>query len=366
MSVSGDVLSVIAPTWRHDLRSEVDLIEEVARLIGFDALPDTLRAARPGHTPDHPLHVASRRVRDALVALGLSETRPMPFTSTGNEQTPRVRNPLADDEPFLRASILDTLARRAEYNLSRMQGNIRLFEIGNAFLASNGRLPREELRVGALVMGARRPVHFSEPQPPVFDAWDAKAMAERMIAAAFPGAQLTCRPAMMPTLWILHVEGRGDVGKVECVALDRPAWSTEAFGVEVCLGVLTSDDVAPHGAHAHTDLPERAVATFVGPRVVPIPVTPAAEFDLALLVPDGVTAASVEATLRTAGGELLERVTLFDEFRGRGIAEGTRSLGWRLTFRHPQRTLREKEIEGRRAKLLDILDKELGIRPRAT
>jgi phenylalanyl-tRNA synthetase beta chain len=74
----------------------------------------------------------------------------------------------------------------------------------------------------------------------------------------------------------------------------------------------------------------------------------------------------VEATIRTAGGELLERVELFDEFRGAGIPAGVRSLAWRLTWRHPERTLRDKEIEGRRSRLLEILDKELGIRPRAS
>ena len=122
-------LVVTPPTWRHDLLIEVDLIEEVARLVGFDSLPDELRPFRPGNAPDHPLHLAGRRVRDLLVGMGLAETRPMPFTSTGDGDTPRVRNPLADDEPFLRASILDTLARRAEYNLTRMQGNLRLFEV---------------------------------------------------------------------------------------------------------------------------------------------------------------------------------------------------------------------------------------------
>ncbi|MDQ8173863.1 MAG: phenylalanine--tRNA ligase subunit beta, partial [Gemmatimonadota bacterium] len=131
-------LLVTPPSWRHDLLLEVDLIEEVARLVGFDTLPDELRPFRPGTAPDHPLHLAGRRVRDLLVGMGMAETRPMPFTATGDEHTPRVRNPLADDEPFLRASVLDTLARRAEYNLSRMQGDLRLFEIGNVFLPSGG------------------------------------------------------------------------------------------------------------------------------------------------------------------------------------------------------------------------------------
>ncbi|WP_411282557.1 phenylalanine--tRNA ligase subunit beta [Gemmatimonas sp.] len=360
-------LVVTPPTWRHDLLLEVDLIEEVARLVGFDSLPDELRPFRPGNAPDHPLHLAGRRVRDLLVGMGLAETRPMPFTSTGEEHTPRVRNPLADDEPFLRASILDTLARRAEYNLTRMQGNLRLFEIGNVFLGTSARLPREEVHVGALIMGSRRPAHFTEPQPPAFDLWDAKEIAGRVLAAAFPGQAATLSAGATPSIWTLAVDGLGHVGRVETVALDRPVWASEAFGLEVTLGVMTSADVAPPRTNGHNAAPfAREASASAGIRFQGLPTTPAVEIDLALLVPDSVDAATVEQALRTAGGELLERVSLFDEFRGAGVPATHRSLGWRLTFRHPERTLRDKEIEGRRARLLDLLDKELGIRPRAT
>ena len=362
---AGDALAVTAPTWRHDLSLEVDLIEEVARLIGFDTLPDELRPFRPGTAPDHPLHLASRRVRDVLVGLGLAETRPMPFTATGNEHSPRVRNPLADDEPYLRASILDTLARRAEYNLSRMQGNLRLFEVGNTFLPRASRLPLEEMRVGALLMGARRPAHFTDANPPAFDVWDAKELADRMAAAAFPGRAVSFVDGEGPVAWQVHVDGLGQVGQVEAVSLDRPVWASDAWGVELTLGVLSSDDIAAPGQAAHAPAVRESGATRAV-RYTPLPVTPAAEIDLALLVPDGTSAAAVEAALRTAGGELLEQVQLFDEFRGSGIPAGVRSLAWRLTWRHPERTLRDKEIEGRRARLLDILDKELGIRPRAS
>ena len=365
VTVDSGALHVVPPTWRHDLSLEVDLIEEVARLNGFDALPDELRPFRPGNAPDHPLHLAGRRVRDTLVALGLSETRPMPFTSSGDETSPRVLNPLADDEPYLRASLLDTLARRAEYNLSRMQGNVRLFEVGNAFVPTSDRLPREEVRVAALLMGARRPAHFTEPQPPAFDVWDAKELALRLLAAAFPGVSHALEAGDGETLWTLHVDGVGHVGRIVLVALDRPLWAEATFGIEATLGVISSADIAPPGAHAHVTTVERGAAPSSGIRVRPLPVQPAAEFDLALLVPDGTTAGTVASALQTAGGELLENVALFDEFRGAGIPVGYRSLAWRLTFRHPERTLRDKEIDGRRARLLETLEKELGITPRA-
>ena len=375
---AASTLLVTPPAWRHDVTREVDLIEEVARLRGFDRLPDVLHGARPGTVPDHPLFTAYRRVRDALVAEGLFEVRPLPFTAgpprTGASGAPspadashsdlvRVANPLAEDEPYLRTSVLDTLARRAEYNLNRMQGNVRMFEVGTVFTSQGSALPREEQRVGALVMGARRPIHFSEPQPPAYDAWDAKALALTVATSAFPGAEVIMVPATAPLLWLVQVGGVV-VGEVRPVALDAPVWAKAAFGVELTLGTVPSTPVAARGAHAHETpaVPDASVPQ----RYRPLPTTPAAEFDLALLVPDATGAAQVERVLREVSGAQLERCELFDEFRGAGVPEGTRSLAWRLTFRHPERTLRDKEIEGRRSQLLKTLEAQLGVRPRTT
>jgi phenylalanyl-tRNA synthetase beta chain len=363
----GEALVVTPPSWRHDLGLEVDLVEEVARLRGFDILPDALAPQRPSRAPDDPLVVIGRRVRDACVSAGLLETKAMPFTSHGDATTPRVRNPLAEDEPYLRARILDTLAGRAEYNLARMQGDVRLFEIGHVFGASTGRLPQEALHAGALLLGARRPAHFTEPEPPPFDAWDAKALAASMARAAWPGEAVTFDPVDEgDVLWRVRV-GEGDaardVGHVSHVPLDRPVWAAEAFGVELVLGRVSSDDVAPHGAHAHGVAARDEARRHLQ---LQVPLTmPAAEFDLALLVPAGVTAAAIEALLRRDGGELLEAVRIFDEYRGDGLPAGTRSLAWRLRFRHPERTLRDKELEGRRAKLVAALTTELGVTLRA-
>ncbi|MEO7362372.1 MAG: phenylalanine--tRNA ligase subunit beta [Gemmatimonadaceae bacterium] len=370
------IMFVTSPTWRNDLNLEVDFIEEIARLKGFDVLPDELRATRPGNVPDHPLYSVGRRVRDALVTAGLAETRPMPFTKTGDESL-RVRNPLADDEPFLRQSILETLARRAEFNLARMQGNIRLFEVGNAFVASTSRLPREETRVGALIMGMRRPPHFTEPNPPAFDVWDAKALAETMIGAAFPRGVATLEAGEGDTLWVIKSRKGNVLGRVARVALDKPVWASDAYGVELLLGAMSSIDVAAARGNAHglfvpstpdalQDAKAASVVTSAHATYQPIPTTPAAEFDLALLVPDATMAMDVERVLRATAGDLLESVHLFDEFRGSGVPEGSRSLAFHLTFRHPERTLKEKEIEGRRLALLDQLNKELGIKPRAS
>ena len=93
---------------------------------------------------------------------------------------------------------------------------------------------------------------------------------------------------------------------------------------------------------------------------------PAMEIDLALIVPNVTTAAEVEKVIRDSAGDLLESLEVFDEFRGQGIPKGSRSLAWRLTFRHPERTLRDREIHGRTAKILSTLEAALGIRQRTS
>ena len=352
-----DVMHATPPTWRQDLLLEADLIEEIVRVRGFDLVSDELRAFRPGTVPDHPLHLVELRVREHLVGQGLYETRPMPFTKDDTSGV-RVQNPLADDEPYLRSSLLDTLARRAEYNLNRMEGDVRLFEVGHAFLPSGGRLPLEEVRVAALLLGRRRPPHFTDPDPAPYDAWDVKALAASLAAVAFPGEAVVLVPATGAALWRVEVAGR-PVGVAQRVALDKPVWAADAFGVELTLGVMPSADVAPAGAHAAV-VAQRSPSV---PHVVyrTIPVMPAAGFDLALLLASGVSAADVEAVIRRESGELLESVQVFDEYRGERLPAGVRSVAWRLQFRHPERTLRDKELEGRRGKLVSVLQRELGV-----
>ncbi len=354
----GDTLTVMPPSWRHDLRLEVDLIEEVLRLRGFDLVSDELRAFRPGTVPDHPLHVTELRVRNFLVGRGLLEARPMPFTRDPASGT-RVRNPLADDEPYLRSTVLDSLARRAEYNLNRMEGDIRLFETGHVFLPSTDRLPIEEVHVAVLLTGRRQPAHFTNPNPPVFDAWDAKALAESLATEAFPGHTIALTAAESGTLWRVYANDH-DVGVVQTVVLDKPVWAADAFGIELRLGVMSSADVAPIGQHAPISATSRSQSDrHVVYRTVPV--MPAAGFDLALVLPERVRAADVEAVLRRESGELLESIHVFDEYRGDRLPAGMRGVGWRLQFRHPERTLREKELDGRRSKLVSALQRELGV-----
>jgi phenylalanyl-tRNA synthetase beta chain len=244
-----------------------------------------------------------------------------------------------------------------------MQGNVRLYEIGSAFERGTDALPDETVRVAALVMGSREPAHFTNAKPAPYDAWDAKTIAETIARVAVGTAQLVPAETGGDELWSIVVDGERR-GHVSRVPLDAPVWASQAYGIEMILGSMSNGDVAPPGEHAH-DL----VAPHVPRRVAtyrPLPSTPAAEFDLALLVPDGVRAADVDRVIRAAAGELLENLVAFDLYEGAGVDAGHRSVAWRLTLRHPERTLRDKEIEGRRAKILSALQTELNVRQRST
>jgi len=351
-----DVLKISPPSWRHDVKGEVDLAEEIARLRGYDTFSSELRPFRASAVPDSPLVPVIRRVQDALVTTGLLEVRPMPFVAEGKGATVRVTNPLAEDEAYLRGDLLTTLIGRAEHNLARMQGNVRLFEIGTAFFAGESpanlpgpkkaMLPREEMHVAALIMGQRAPTHFTRAVQPSYDEWDIKYVAETTAAAAFTGAAVKLIPGSGETLWDISVDGI-TVGSARRLKLDAPVWARPAFGLEINLDAIEQSAVRNKAYR-------------------PIPLTPRVQVDLALVAATSVTAAQIDEVIRREAGELLESLTLFDEFIGQGIPEGSRSLAWALTFRHPERTLKDKEVQGRTETIVKALEGELGVRQRTS
>jgi phenylalanyl-tRNA synthetase beta chain len=370
VAASGEELRVVPPTWRSDIAEEIDVVEEVARLRGYETFSDELRPGRPTVVPDDPQWIVAKQLRDALVGAGLLEARPMPFVVGAERGFVRVQNPLAENEAYLRRDVLDTLARRAEHNLAHREGNVRLFEIGHVFRPGRGPMPEEELRVACLVMGQRRPPHFTTPNPENYDEWDAKYVGELVARVAFPGAAIELRPVEASTepapLWEIVIDGasRGVVGPVQINAAVS-AGAAPAFGIELSLGQVDAAPVAPAGRNAHGQSDGRRPAPAVS-RFRPLPTTPAAQFDLALQIRDEQTAAEVEGVIRRAAGDVLESITLFDLYSGKGVDPGHRSVAWRLTLRHPDRTLSSKEIDARRSQILRALEAELGVRQRST
>ncbi|HET7296563.1 MAG TPA: phenylalanine--tRNA ligase subunit beta [Gemmatimonadales bacterium] len=335
-------LAVQVPGWRPDVTREVDFIEEVARLKGYDTFPDELRPYRPGTVPDAPVERAKAGVRAQLARAGFYEARTMPLTGPDGPDAVPIRNPISAEEAYLRRRLLPGLLRRVEHNWAGHNRDIRLFEVGTVFRRGAG-APEEWTSVAGVLTGARRPPHWSEAvKLPDMDIWDLKHHFELAVRAASPSCDL--RPAAPETAgWVAVHRGSGEaMGSAGPLAADVPNWGAPVFGFELRLEV-----------------------GLAGPASYrPLPVQPPVERDVALVLPTGVTAAAVEDVLRRAAGPLLERLEVFDEYRGPGIPPGHRGVAWHCTFRDSDRTLRERDVDEMEKRGLAALEGELGVRRR--
>ena len=337
-------LAVQVPGWRPDVTREVDLIEDVARLKGYDAFPDELRPYRPGTVPDAPEEQARARVREGLVRVGLLEARTLPLGPPDGADSLTILNPLSAEEAHLRRRLLPALVRRVEHNWANHNRDIRLFEVGTVFRRGSGAPVEEWTSVAAVLTGARRPPHWSEgAKLPDMDIWDLKYHFELAVELAAPGCNVEPVTGGAVGWQALQRGGRAVMGWAGPLEADAPVWAAPLFGLEVRLA-LTS----------------RAPVMYR-----PLPVQPAVEQDVALVLPPGVSAVLVAEVLRRAVGPLLERLDVFDEYRGPGIPAGHRGVAWHCTFRDPERTLREAEVKEAMARGLAALEEELGVRRRA-
>jgi len=332
-----DRLHVQVPGWRPDVTREIDLIEEVARLHGYDTFPVEMRPFRPSTVPSDPMEEIKRRVRVLLAGFGLSEARSLSLTAKGGPDAFRVLNPLSAEDAYLRRDLLSGLVRSVERNWAVRERDVRLFEIGVAFRAAGGPLPEQTLRVAGTVTGGRAPAHWSASgKISDYDVWDAKGLLETVARlAGGPG-----RLATVPDGWEWRDAADARRGWAGWLEADRPAWAGEVFGFELDL-VLAGEGAV---------------------RFEALPTTPPVERDVALLLPPAVTAAQVEEVIRAAAGTLLAGLTVFDEYRGRGLSG--RSVAWRLVFRAPDRTLKDAEADAALQRALAALKEQLGVERR--
>ncbi len=350
-------ITVRVPGFRSwDVQREDDLVEEVARRHGYDAFPDELRPFRVSAVPDHPLSRLEDRLRTLFVAEGFYETRSVPFAGEA-EGDVALLHPLASNESRLRRAILHTLVHRLETNFARGSADVRLFELGTVFSPApkQDELPAEATHAAAIFTGARAPAHWSTPAEP-FDAFDLKGVALRLADALgltlLPGAA-DDTPAALRTLvaapyfHLRDSDGRvvGTAARVRTGAVDAPAWVGDVWALEVEL------------AGAMQERRDFALR--------PLPVYPAIERDLALLMPLALPAADVAALIRERSGAFLEDVVPFDLFVGRGIPEGMRSVAYRLRFRSPERTLTDEETDQAITRVLRALEETHGVTRRA-
>jgi len=337
----GERMAVQIPGWRPDVTSEVDLIEEVARLRGYDSFPDELRPYRPGTVPDAPAELSLRRIRAQLVAsgTGLLEARTLPLGPADGPDAVAVLNPLSAEEAHLRSRLLPGLIRRVEYNWAMGNRDVRLFEVGTVFrpAAHPPNPPSEELHLAIVLTGARHPAHWTESTAaklPDMDIWDLKQHFELAVGVAAPSPDV--QPAANGSGWVASV---GTAGPLEA---DAPKWAAPLFGLEVRIVVATPSPV----------------------RYQPLPTQPPVVRDISLVLPGSVTAGAVEAVLRREGGALLERLDVLDEYRGPGLPAATRGVTWRCTFRAPDRTLAEREAVEVLERMLRAAEAELDVHRR--
>ncbi len=335
---------------RYDVTREVDLIEEIARRRGYDSFPSGVRPFRPSRVPDDLIAQLENRLRTLMVGLGFLEARSSALVPGRDGDVPLLL-PLSAAEGVLRRALVPGLARRLEANFNRGARDVRLFEIGTVF-ATGGRdgLPIEATRLAALLTGNRSPRHWSVEPAPV-DLWDLRGIAEDVAAAL--GAHVEPADGDVPeplaaahAFTLVDATGRpiGCAGPLRDGAVDAPVWAGPVYALEIELD-----------------------AALASPRAVVVrdlPAQPASDRDFALIVPQRVTAATVETTLREAGGSIVESVQLFDVYTGAGLPEGTRSLAFRVRFRAADRTLTDEEVDAAARGMLERLKEEHNVERR--
>jgi len=385
------LLTVTPPTWRPDLVGPAHLAEEIARLDGYDAIPVIVPAAPAGTG----LSADQRVRRDVVRALaddGLTQVLSYPFigdihdlleipTDDVRRQTVRLANPLAEDAPYLRTSVLDSLVDVARRNVSRGLTDVAVFEVGSVthpagtvpapIPGTSGRptdseetaleagIPAQPTHVGAVmtgererggVLGAGRPWDWADAVDVVRTVASTLGVEievsapERPCAPWHPGRTAEIRlpgrrrgKEIEPGRLVAHA---GELHPRVVRTLGLPE---RACAVEIDLDPLL-ETVRSTGA-----LQVKTISTF-----------PAAKEDIALVVDESTTAAEVEALVRQAAGDLAEEVRLFDVFRGPQLGEGKKSLAVSLVLRAPDRTLTAEETAAVRKRVVKRAAKVLG------
>lgn len=336
---AGDDLDVTVPSWRWDTQTETDVAEEVARMFGYANIARTVpKGEDAGGLSEYQQD--RRLVRQVLMGAGCDETFPMPFLAPGDladaglpEEGVTLANPLVHEESVLRTSLMPGQLKAVAYNQSHRVDEIRLFEIGHVFLPSpeDQLLPDEREHLSIALAGQEAPAAVE-----VLDALDkALALPNMQLRTATPAGMHPTRSAEI----VIAGRVRGNVGEVDPAVLGAYGVDGRVAWVELDLGAVLE---GPHGNRKY-----RPVSKY-----------PSSDIDLAFEVPDDIPASSVAGSLRKGGGQLLVSLELFDVYRGQGVAEGSRSLAYRLRFQADDRTLTDAEVAEVRQACIDTVHKQ--------
>jgi phenylalanyl-tRNA synthetase beta chain len=365
--VDGDTVTALPPSWRLDLTDPYDLVEEVARLVGYSHVPSVLPAAPAGRGLSTGQRLR-RRVGFALAGGGLVEVKTYPFVGPSDfkalglpendvlRRTLRVANPLSLEEPLLTTSLLPGLLKAVARNVSRGATGVGIFETAAVFFPTPD--------------GAKAPILGVQWRPD--DSELAKLMAAipkqpRFLSVVLAGEREPSGwwGAGRRATWADAIQVVREAARVLDVEVTVAPAARAPWHPGRCARIYLDDEEIGHAGELHPSVctafgvPARTCAVEVdldaliaaAPAVVQAPKFsnyPVAKEDVALVVDAYVPAADVAATLREAAGELLESVRLFDLYTGEQIGEGKKSLAFALRFRAPDRTLTEAETAAAR------------------
>jgi phenylalanyl-tRNA synthetase beta chain len=339
-----------APTFRVDVLREVDLIEEVARHYGYDRLPSNFPALAVPPAPSDPAIERDRLVRRVLLAAGCSEALTFSFIDAAaaapfadQQAIVPIENPLSAQFSVLRPSLLPGLIASVAHNRHRERADVRLFELGATMTRSG-----ESRRVAAAITGGAT-AHWSAGHRTV-DFFDAKGIVETIAGAL--KATVNFDGTAVPTYLV-----RGRAATITAAGRVAGSVGMLAPAIVSSAGLSTTDDV--YVVEADIDvLTEAAAATPM--TVTPLPRFPSSARDISIVIDETLPAETVRATIRAAAPETLVSVREFDRYQGKGVPEGRVSLSLRLTFRSPDRTLTDAEVETAMKEILGALNSAHG------
>ena len=350
-------MQVTAPYWRSDIAIEEDLIEEVARTIGYDDIPTTMMSTPiPHHQQTDGLRQLREEAKDALAAAGFQEVINYPVVSlealqqAANQTSVagplRLSNPLNARAPYLRTSLRAGLLTTLAANLSHHGGALALFEAGRAYIPREGDLPREPEMVAGVMAGPWRDGWWQEGEASQVDFYDGKGVVDGLLQRL--GIAVEYQPSADPAL----APGRGasitgSDGPIGLVGQLHPS-VVQSFGLRTGPAVLFELELEPL-----LRLRDQGAVRFTSPSRFP-----AAVRDLAVNV-DWATPASRVLALITRH-RLVARATLFDVYSGAGVPEGQRALAYRIEFQSKERTLTAEEANRALRDVLGTLERELG------
>ena len=346
-------LAVQVPSFRNDLLREVDLIEEIARLAGFDAIPVTLPRGQVDTRRPGPEARLRSQTRQLLLGLGFFEVINYAFQSehlaglaAPAGAAPLVlANPLSEEQAVMRTSLIPGLLDSLRRNTLKQFQDLRLFETAKVFLPQPGaKLPREAAWLAGLMYGAREEVSWAAASREAVNFFDLKGVVESLLEG-LQIPEVNFRPEALPPYLSRGARVYAGPRELGCLGEVAPEIG-ERLDLEGAIFVF--------------NLSLEALAQAATPPLFsPLPRYPALYRDLALVLPAAVAAAQVSAALYRHGRPWLEEARLFDVYTGDQVPPGKRSLAFRLTYRDPERTLTDDLVNPHHQALVQALTREL-------